>query len=108
MSTVFRPAEIFRVSYPPPGADLDVQRAPPPCGPSATPDRPRSTYPSPAKVVLEERLANGEWFRSGAVWQVGKGRVFYFRPGHETFVGSKEKPILQILENAVRWIAARA
>jgi len=31
-------------------------------------------------VVLEERWANGEWFRSGAVWQGGKGRVFYFRP----------------------------
>jgi trehalose utilization protein len=45
-------------------------------------------------VVLEERWANGEWFRSGAVWQVGKGRVFSFRPGHETFTVSKEKPVL--------------
>jgi hypothetical protein len=108
VSTVFRLAEIVQVPYPPPGADVDVQRAPPPCGPPATPDRPRTIYPSPAKVVLEERWANGEWFRSGAVWQVGKGRVFYFRPGHETFAVSKEKPILQILKNAVRWLAGRA
>lgn len=78
----------------------------PPRGPSATPDRPCSMYPSPRKVVLKERWANGEWVRS-AVWQVGKGRGFYFRPGHETFAVSKEKPILQILENAVRWLTGR-
>ena len=29
--------------------------------------------------------ASGEWFRSRMVWTIGKGRVFYFRPGHETF-----------------------
>lgn len=61
--------------------------------------------PEPDEVVLEERWAGGEWFRSGAVWKVGKGKVFYFRPGHETFAVYKEKPVLQILENAVRWLA---
>jgi trehalose utilization protein len=62
--------------------------------------------PEPDEVVLEERWATGEWFRSGMVWRVGKGRVFYFRPGHETFAVYKEKPVLQILENAVRWLAS--
>jgi trehalose utilization protein len=58
--------------------------------------------PEPDEVVLEERWATGEWFRSGMVWKIGKGRVFYFRPGHETFAVYKEKPVLQLLENAAR------
>ena len=41
--------------------------------------------PEPDDVILEERWAGGEWFRSGAIWNLGRGRVFYFRPGHETF-----------------------
>jgi trehalose utilization protein len=60
--------------------------------------------PDPDEVILEERWATGEWFRSGMVWSIGKGRVFYFRPGHETFPVFKEKPVLQLLENAVRWL----
>ena len=61
--------------------------------------------PAPNEVVFEERWAGGEWFRSGCVWQVGLGRVFYFRPGHETFPVYKEKLPLKIVENAVRWLA---
>jgi trehalose utilization protein len=64
--------------------------------------------PEPDEVVLEERWAGGEWFRTGAVRQVGKGRVFSFRPGHETFAVYKEKPVLQIPEDAVRWLGGRA
>ncbi len=63
--------------------------------------------PEPDAVLLEERWAGGEWFRSGSLWQLGKGKVFYFRPGHETFAVYKEKPVLQILENAARWLALR-
>ncbi len=64
--------------------------------------------PEPDEVILEERWATGEWFRSGMVWNIGKGKVFYFRPGHETYPVFKEKPVLQILENAVRWLAPRS
>jgi trehalose utilization protein len=62
--------------------------------------------PEPDEVVLEERWASGDWFRSGMVWKVGKGRVFYFRPGHETYAVYKEAPALQVIENAVRWLGA--
>ncbi len=41
------------------------------------------------------------------IWNVGKGRVFYFRPGYETYPVFKEKPVLQLLENAVRWLAPK-
>ncbi len=58
--------------------------------------------PPPDVVVLEERWAAGEWFRSGSVWNLGKGKVFYFRPGHETFSVYLQKEPLQVVENAVR------
>jgi len=64
--------------------------------------------PEPDEVVLEERWASGNWFRSGMVWNLGKGRVFYFRPRHETYAVFKEKLVLQILENAVRWLASKS
>ncbi len=60
--------------------------------------------PEPDEVILEERWASGEWFRSGALWSLGEGKVFYFRPGHETFAVYKEAIPLKILANAVRWL----
>jgi trehalose utilization protein len=64
--------------------------------------------PSPDEVVFEERWELGEHFRSGAVWQVGKGKVFYFRPGHETHAVYTAKLPMQIVENAVRWLGGNA
>lgn len=61
--------------------------------------------PKPDEVVFEERWDKGELFRSGCVWKVGKGRVFYFRPGHETFPVFKQAEPLRVMENAVRWLA---
>jgi trehalose utilization protein len=61
--------------------------------------------PPPDEVVLEESWDAGERFRSGAVWRLGKGRVFYFRPGHETFAVYKQPEPLRIMENAARWLA---
>ncbi len=61
--------------------------------------------PPPDEVVLEERWAPGEWFRSGCVWSLGKGKVFYFRPGHELYPVFKEENCLRVIENAVRWLA---
>ena len=64
--------------------------------------------PAPDAVVLEERWEKGEWFRSGSVWQLGKGKVFYFRPGHEVYPVFKNQDVLRVLENAVRWMAAKS
>jgi len=47
----------------------------------------------------------GEVFRSGCCWHRGKGKVFYFRPGHETFPIYYDENILRVLANAVRWAA---
>ena len=60
--------------------------------------------PLPDEVVFEEKWDKGERFRSGCVWKVGRGRVFYFRPGHETFAVYHNAEPLQVIENAVRWL----
>jgi len=62
--------------------------------------------PRPDEVVFEERWDKGEHFRSGCVWSVGQGRVFYFRPGHETYPIFQQAEPLRVLENAVRWMAS--
>jgi trehalose utilization protein len=61
--------------------------------------------PDPDDVIFEERWAAGEWFRSGMIWNLGKGKVFYFRPGHETYPVFKNPTCLKILSNAVHWLA---
>ena len=61
--------------------------------------------PQPDEVIFEEHWAKGEHFRSGCVWNIGKGRVFYFRPGHETYPIFLQSEPLQIMENAARWLS---
>ena len=45
----------------------------------------------------------GEVFRSGCCWHRGKGKVFYFRPGHEAFPIYYQPEIQQVIVNAVKW-----
>lgn len=63
--------------------------------------------PQPDAVIFEERWTPGERFRSGSLWKLGKGWVFYFRPGHETYPIFKQPIPLKILENAVRWLGSK-
>ncbi len=60
--------------------------------------------PEPDRVIFEERWATGEWFRSGMIWKIGAGSVFYFRPGHETYPVFKDVNVLKIITNAARTI----
>jgi len=60
--------------------------------------------PSPDEIVFEEKWDKGEHFRSGCVWNVGQGRVFYFRPGHETYPIFQQAETLRVIENAARWM----
>ncbi|MDA7510776.1 ThuA domain-containing protein [Verrucomicrobia bacterium] len=62
--------------------------------------------PEPDEVVFKETWEAGEWFRSGMVWKIGGGKVFYFRPGHEQYPVYKQDDVQQILLNAVRWMGA--
>ena len=62
--------------------------------------------PHPDAQVFEERWDSGQTFPSGCAWRIGKGRVFYFRPGHETFPVYKQPETLRVIENAVSWLGA--
>ncbi|MEM8953813.1 MAG: ThuA domain-containing protein [Verrucomicrobiota bacterium] len=60
--------------------------------------------PTPDEVVFEEDWELGEHFRSGIVWNIGEGKVFYFRPGHETYPIFKQPEVIQVLANAAQWL----
>ncbi len=59
--------------------------------------------PNPDEVVFLSWFAGGEAFRSGATWRRGGGKVFYFRPGHETYPTYHQPLVQQVLRNGVRW-----
>ncbi len=59
--------------------------------------------PTPDKVLFISWFEGGEVFRSGCTWTRGKGNIFYFCPGHETFPIYHNPEVLQVIENAVRW-----
>ena len=61
--------------------------------------------PQPDLVMFRETWDAGESFLSGSVWNLGRGKVFYFRPGHETFGVYQQPETLRIVENAVKWLA---
>ena len=63
----------------------------------------RFDIPTPDKVVFISWFEGGEVFRSGCCWERGHGRVFYFRPGHETFPIYHQPEVQTVLTNAVRW-----
>lgn len=67
----------------------------------------RFDIPTPDQLVFVSWFQGGEVFRSGCCWQRGHGRVFYFRPGHETLPIYYNPQIKRILINAVKWAAPR-
>lgn len=61
--------------------------------------------PQPEELLLLSSFSGGEVFRSGCTWIRGAGRIFYFRPGHETFPTYYDSNVLRVIENAVHWCA---
>jgi trehalose utilization protein len=43
--------------------------------------------------------------RQGLAWTIGKGKIFYFQPGHETYPTFFDKTVQKIMHNAVLWAA---
>jgi trehalose utilization protein len=63
----------------------------------------RFDIPQPDEQVFLSWFEGGEVFRSGCCWRRGHGRVFYFRPGHETYPIFHDATVQRVLANAVRW-----
>jgi trehalose utilization protein len=59
--------------------------------------------PTPDELIFISWFTGGEVFRSGATWYRGNGRIFYFRPGHETYPTYHHAQVRQVIVNAVRW-----
>ncbi|MEI7730781.1 MAG: ThuA domain-containing protein [Verrucomicrobiota bacterium] len=67
--------------------------------------------PTPEAVVFEGmyKKPNGETAmgRMAMCWTMGKGKVFYFTPGHETYDDFFRPEVRQIMKNAVQWAAPK-
>ncbi len=61
--------------------------------------------PSPDEQVFISWFEGGEVFRSGCTWIRGNGKIFYFRPGHETYPIYYDENVRKVLANAVQWAA---
>jgi trehalose utilization protein len=63
--------------------------------------------PGPEATVFDGVYADGRHARQGLCWTIGKGRVFYWRPGHETYPIFFQPEVQQVIRNAVAWLAHR-
>lgn len=61
--------------------------------------------PAPDTLVFISWFQGGNVFRSGACYHRGRGKVFYFRPGHETYPTYYQPEVQRVITNAVRWAA---
>jgi len=61
--------------------------------------------PAPDELIFISWFQGGEVFRSGCCFYRGNGRIFYFRPGHETHPIYHQPEVLRVIANAVRWAA---
>ncbi len=59
--------------------------------------------PNPDEVVFLSWFQGGEAFRSGVTYKRGAGKIFYFRPGHETYPTYHNADVQTVLKNAVKW-----
>ena len=59
--------------------------------------------PAPDRLILIGWFEGGEVFRSGCCYQRGRGRIFYFQPGHETHPTYFQPDVRRVIANAVGW-----
>ena len=58
----------------------------------------------PDELVFISWFSGGEVFRSGCVYKRGRGKIFYFRPGHESFPTYYNKDVQRVLINASKYV----
>lgn len=61
--------------------------------------------PEPDALVLVSWFEGGEVFRSGCCYHRGMGKIFYFRPGHETYPIYFQEEVQKVIINGVKWAA---
>ena len=66
----------------------------------------RFDVPDPDTLVLLSSFEGGEVFRTGCCYRRGLGKIFYFRPGHETYPIFYQPEVQQIIKNSILWAAS--
>ncbi|OLN22158.1 trehalose utilization protein ThuA [Domibacillus antri] len=61
--------------------------------------------PAPDELIFMSWFEGGEVFRSGVTYKRGIGKIFYFRPGHETHPTYYNVNVQKVIQNAVKWAA---
>jgi len=59
--------------------------------------------PAPDELIFVSWFQGGEVFRSGCTFYRGQGKIFYFRPGHETYPTYYDENVLRVIRNGVKW-----
>ena len=59
--------------------------------------------PAPDQLVFISWFQGGEVFRSGCCYRRGRGKIFYFAPGHETYPIYHDPNVQRVIFNAVKW-----
>lgn len=59
--------------------------------------------PTPDELVFISSFSGGEVFRSGCCYKRGYGKIFYFRPGHESFPVYYHPDVIKVINNALAW-----
>ncbi len=61
--------------------------------------------PAPDELIFTSWFEGGEIFRSGCVFKRGNGKVFYFRPGHETYPTYHNEQVQLVIKNGVKYVS---
>lgn len=65
----------------------------------------RFDIPAPDELIFISWFEGGEVFRSGCCYKRGSGKIFYFRPGHESFPVYYQQEVQKVIINGARWAA---
>ena len=61
--------------------------------------------PTTDELVYIGWFEGGEVFRGGCVFLRGRGKIFYFNPGHETYPTYKLPDVRRVLQQACEYVA---
>ena len=61
--------------------------------------------PMPDEQVFISWFKGGEVFRSGCTFHRGRGKIFYFRPGHEAYPTYHNPQVMHVIANGIQWAA---
>jgi len=62
--------------------------------------------PTPDELIMLSWFKGGDVFRSAACWNKGQGKVFYFRPGHESYPTFYNENVMKVIKNGVKYVKA--